>query len=66
MSFIPCDGNRNPCLGCSNRRVGCHSICERYTTWKIDWDNKKKTICNKKAIEYDGLRGVGVKDKMRG
>lgn len=32
------------CLGCKDRKVGCHSTCEKYLKWKdkIDNDNKKR------------------------
>lgn len=28
----------NPCKGCTERKVGCHSQCDKYITWKEDWD----------------------------
>ena len=34
----------NGCKGCENRKVGCHSTCERYLKWKngVDIKNKKR------------------------
>ena len=34
----------NGCLGCKDRKVGCHSTCEKYKTWKskIDTNNKAR------------------------
>jgi hypothetical protein len=29
----------NSCLGCTERRVGCHSACERYKAYREDMDN---------------------------
>ena len=33
-----------PCKGCEDRVIGCHSVCERYTTWKAERDELKKEL----------------------
>lgn len=33
-----------PCKGCVERVVGCHSVCERYITWKAQRDEIKKEL----------------------
>ena len=24
----------SPCMGCEKRKVGCHSVCDKYKGWK--------------------------------
>ncbi len=33
-----------PCKGCNDRVVGCHSVCDRYITWKAQRDEIKKEL----------------------
>lgn len=33
-----------PCKGCDEREIGCHSVCERYITWKAQRDEIKKKL----------------------
>ncbi len=33
-----------PCKGCDERVIGCHSVCERYITWKAERDELKKEL----------------------
>ena len=33
-----------PCKGCEDRVIGCHSVCERYITWKAERDELKKEL----------------------
>lgn len=33
-----------PCKGCEERAVGCHSVCDRYITWKAQRDEIKKEL----------------------
>lgn len=37
-----------PCKGCEDRWVGCHSLCQRYQTFKHNIDKKNKEIREKK------------------
>lgn len=44
----------NGCLGCKDRKVGCHSSCKRYLKWKQehDKDTKLKKDNDKKYSNY--------------
>lgn len=56
---------RNPCYGCQDRAIGCHSKCERYAAFRekldryneetrpiyMDWSNMKKLKKNKKKLK---------------
>ena len=33
-----------PCKGCEDRVVGCHSVCDKYITWKAERDELKKEL----------------------
>lgn len=33
-----------PCKGCEDRVIGCHSVCDRYITWKAQRDELKKEL----------------------
>ena len=45
----------NPCKGCGNRKVGCHSSCEDYIFWKTEYNKKKQKIFEaKKANKLSG------------
>lgn len=38
MTMHPAELNEiNPCRGCAERRVGCHSACERRREWEAKW-----------------------------
>lgn len=32
----------SPCFNCSDRSMGCHSICEKYTDWKAEHEAKRE------------------------
>ena len=44
--------NLSPCLKCEDRKVNCHSHCEKYLTWKTEHDSLLKLINENKAKEY--------------
>lgn len=33
-----------PCKGCEDRKMGCHSKCEKYIEWKKATEERKKAI----------------------
>ena len=33
-----------PCKGCEDRVIGCHSVCDKYITWKAEKDKLKKEL----------------------
>ena len=45
-----------PCYGCTERYVGCHGSCERYMEAKVEYEQYKQILRDKKAEEgiYDG------------
>lgn len=44
-----------PCKDCEERRVGCHSDCEKYKTWRKVKDKQYKEELEKRRcdIEYE-------------
>lgn len=34
--------NLNPCFNCSDRSIGCHSLCEKYKNWKAKHGAKRE------------------------
>ena len=42
-----------PCKDCSDRTLGCHSVCDKYKSWKDYIENIKKAM-NADA-EVDGF-----------
>lgn len=37
-----------PCKGCEERRAGCHSVCEKYITYKKENDEYRKNITSER------------------
>lgn len=45
-----------PCYGCAYRQAGCHSVCERYISWKKELEAEKgvqQAICADRCNELD-------------
>ena len=44
-----------PCKDCEYRQMGCHSVCEKYKTWRKEKDKQYKEELGKKRcdIEYE-------------
>lgn len=42
----------NPCYACTERRVGCHSECEKYIGWRARYDTEKKKENKARDAEY--------------
>ena len=40
------------CLGCGNRKVGCHGSCETYIKQKEANDELKATMQKEKALNF--------------
>ena len=47
-----------PCYNCPERRVGCHSGCERYQAWRKGYDAEQEVKRREKQ------QRVGVEDIM--
>lgn len=44
----------NPCYQCQDRHVGCHSSCERYTSWKTEHEQQNaEKRKNADSITYE-------------
>lgn len=43
----------NSCYGCTKRKVGCHSTCERYKEWLKDYKEQMKIAKSKERKFYD-------------
>jgi len=41
------------CIGCTNRFVGCHSVCERYLTAKKEHEELKDRVRFNKKIDTE-------------
>ena len=33
-----------PCKGCTQRKIGCHSLCSKYKEWRLELDKKKVIV----------------------
>lgn len=44
---------RDTCLGCTNRRVGCHGSCEKYLSAKAELEAAKEVVRTCKSHEND-------------
>ena len=53
-----------PCKDCADRKMGCHSICEKYKEFKKISEEEKRII-DKKRREYNDVLGFGVKSSER-
>jgi hypothetical protein len=42
---------KGPCKGCEERKVGCHSECERYKAWLKEYHDEKEWLEGKKHPE---------------
>lgn len=42
----------SPCLNCEERKVNCHSHCEKYLSWKAKHDKVNQLIHDYKAKNY--------------
>lgn len=40
-----------PCVDCEDRKVGCHSTCERYQEWLAEYQKTKQEIFEKSHPE---------------
>ena len=36
----------SPCVGCPDRKVGCHSTCDGYAEWKAKYQEYKRWLWN--------------------
>ena len=39
-----------PCKDCPNRHPGCHGSCEKYQTWRKEWEQLKERERQRKGV----------------
>ena len=44
--------NKAPCKDCPDRKVGCHSTCEKYLEFRKERDELNETIQKQRDKEY--------------
>lgn len=42
-----------PCKKCENRKVACHSTCEKYKNWKVEHNLKVEEIEKKEKTDKE-------------
>lgn len=42
----------NPCKGCEERHYLCHSTCEKYITWRKEYDELQAKIKAERDLYY--------------
>lgn len=52
------------CQNCTERQVGCHSICERYNEQKAEWEAKRLAEQEEKRKERVSMQAI-VAARMR-
>lgn len=40
-----------PCYGCTERHMGCHTTCDTYCEWKAEHESKRDIMIKKKSEE---------------
>ena len=50
------------CLNCKDRKIGCHSKCEKYKNFKKALDHLRKNQCN--GMEYRSDKIEKIKQKL--
>lgn len=47
---------KSPCLNCTDRQPGCHSICEKYKEWKRAAAIKDEAIRTARKMDNRDMR----------
>ena len=42
-----------PCKNCKERFTACHTVCEKYKSWKIDHEIRRKTVRDKERAKLE-------------
>lgn len=48
-----------PCKDCPNRHPGCHGSCEKYQTWRKEWEQLKERESDSARVCTD-LRRIPI------
>ena len=56
-----------PCKDCVDREPSCHSSCEKYISWKKEFDEQKATIVKARIAESqaNGRRRDAITKMMK-
>lgn len=62
---------RSPCYGCEDRKVGCHSLCDRYKAYRGVQDSYREKSQDRKRkridyLEYTDSRFYRLKNYKKG
>ena len=41
----------NDCYGCVNRKVGCHATCEQYKKYRMELNERRRKIKERKRLD---------------
>lgn len=69
LSFATPNHIKNPCYGCEDRELGCHSSCEKYAEFKIKLDefrSGRDTQLYLDKMKYWGARRSNIKKNTKG
>ena len=53
---------KNPCLGCSQKKIGCHSSCRKHKLFKMFLARKKALI--KKSRIWNDYINIGISTRI--
>lgn len=63
---------KSPCMGCPERKVGCHSTCDKYLDYRSKLDGENKKINDAKSKDatmyeyvFDRLSTYDAKRKLK-
>lgn len=49
--------NNGCCYECKDRKVGCHGTCEKYKTWRKEFEKQRDIAKSKERKNYDYFYG---------
>lgn len=60
-------GKQNPCRDCEERYAGCHATCEKYITWKKEYDALQAKVRAEKELMWtaDEAREAGFRRRKK-
>jgi hypothetical protein len=58
------------CKNCTERRINCHAVCEKYIKWKAEDDKRKEEIRKKRdelvnITGYEKQRHINMKTRRK-
>jgi hypothetical protein len=55
---------KSGCYQCTDRKVGCHSKCEKYKGWKAEYDAKAAEIRAARDREHE-IASVSIASRIK-